>query len=107
MRFSIYLACVVPALVGSCATPRQYVYNCMSFAITFDGKAIEPRTFESRSGALGKQTAAQATYPDGSSHPPLRVKSSNVDSFAYNNAWISPANICRQFQSQVVIVDLR
>jgi hypothetical protein len=37
----------------------------------------------------------------------VTVKSSEVDSFGLTNAWISPANVCRQFGPQVVVVDLR
>jgi hypothetical protein len=98
------LACLAAAALGSCATPRQFVYNCTPEAIGFDGRSIAPRTFESRPAAPPN---AKAIHADGSLHAPVTVKSSQVDSFGLTNAWISPANVCRQFGPQVVVVDLR
>ena len=97
-------ACLGFVVVGSCATPQQYVYNCTAHPVVFDGKTMAKQTFEGRSGDSANP---RASYPDGSAYVPLRVASSQVDSFGHSNTWISPANVCRQFGSQVVIVDLR
>ena len=97
-------ACLGFVVVGSCATPQQYIYNCTAHPVVFDGKTMAKQTFEGRSSGL---VNPRATYPDGSAHVPLRVASTQVDSFAHSNTWISPANVFRQFASQVVIVDLR
>ena len=103
MKLRILLSCLASTVAGACATPQQYVYNCTPNTIAFDGRPIATRTFELRSDTR----SANAIYADGSAHPPLRVKSNQVDSFAHSNAWISPANVCRQFASQVVVIDLR
>ncbi len=102
--FRFLLACLGLMFVGGCVTPQQYVYNCTPHAVAIDGKTIAARTFASRSsGSAGPG----ASYPDGSVRPLLRVSSSQVDSFGLSNAWISPANVSRQFKAHVVIVDLR
>ena len=105
VKCPILIACLASAAAGSCATPRQYVYNCTLATITFDGTPIATRSFESRPGS--RTQANNAILADGSVLAPLRVPSSQVDSFGHANTWISPANVCRQFGSQVVIVDLR
>lgn len=102
MQSRFGLALVASGLAG-CATPQQYVYNCNPFAVTVDGRSIASRTF----GPRGREGATKAIHPDGSAHAPLRVSSSQVDSFGVSNAWISPANVCGQFKTGVVIVDLR
>ena len=102
MNVRILMCCVALSSAG-CATPRQYLYNCTPFTVAVDGRPIASRTFEPSSAPAD----AKAAYPDGSIHSPLRVNSSQVDSFGLTNTWISPANVCRQFPSQVVLVDLR
>ena len=102
MKCRLCLAGAMATLAG-CATPQQYVYNCNAFAVAVEGRPVAPMTFQpwSTRGAL------TVTHPGGSAHVPLRIQSNQVDSFGLNNAWMSAANVCRQFKTGVVAINLR
>jgi len=103
----IILAGTLAAALGGCASGRQYVYNCNAFAVTVDGRAIQPFSYVSRRTELHPATLGDvAAYPDGSAHPAMRVGASQISGFAFHNTWITPANVCHQFPAQTVIVDL-
>ena len=96
-------------LLSGCTNFQQYVYNCTPTAIRFStGYRVAPQSyFGLRTGLRPFTEKDYALLSNGTYQAPLRVNQERVTGSDHGDSWAEPANVCGQFTSQVVIVDLR
>jgi len=96
-------------LLTGCTNFQQYVYNCTASPMRFStGLNVGPKGYFGRRTGLQPFTVNDyALFPDGTYKAPIRVAQEQVKGSERGNTWVQPANVCAQFDGQVVIVDLK
>lgn len=107
MSNRLILALILTFALASCSHEQQYVYNCTSSTVRFDGVRMLSKSYFAHESGLPPFTVHDsARYSDGSSHAPTRVKQHQIRGSEHGNRWAEVSNVCPQFEGRVVILDL-